>query len=501
MRQHLAKLIPAMFVGGCSLIYNVSTIAQPVIDAAPDAVADAAIDANVSALTIDSLAPATLFEGQGDGGSRPAILVIHGSNIVTGAQVSVISLGNPVMITVDNANAVVASASDFIAVPVTAHVDSSVHDGDMIALHVQVSQQAPTGMVTQSLDGMLTLHGYEELTSLPATVSASTLKPMYSKVAVPNSTTFTGTANQPVLIRAISSIRFGDNANVTYDITARGGDANAGAGGGGGPGGCAGGPAVGDGNCAGGGHHGSNPSLLNNGGGGGGAGFASNGTPGSGAGAGTGGLPSGEDMISLYTANQPSGGGGGGSGTLSSGGGGGGAGGVVELSAGGNVVVGNIDVSGGAGAVVGSGGGGGAGGVIMVRAGGSLATGTLTSNGGNGAGTGGAGSVGRIRWDAPSGAAPTATPSAFRGPAFVTPLRITSTTLTLIGTPNRKFDVYWTDAAGQHTGAIGVAFDATSMATINPGLMRGYNRVCITLMNGMQGGPESDKCIDVAYLP
>jgi hypothetical protein len=38
-------------------------------------------------------------------------------------------------------------------------------------------------------------------------------------------------------------------------------------------------------------------------------------------------------------------------------------------------------------------------------------------------------------------------------------------------------------------------------APIAPTLYPGYNRVCITFDGGAQGNVESDKCIEVAYLP
>ncbi|NVB77628.1 MAG: hypothetical protein HOV81_04470, partial [Kofleriaceae bacterium] len=76
MRQHVAKLTPALFlVGGCSLIYNPSNIDKPPVDArGPDVGIDAApiYDANPGLLAVEDVAPKTLFEGQGEGGSRTA---------------------------------------------------------------------------------------------------------------------------------------------------------------------------------------------------------------------------------------------------------------------------------------------------------------------------------------------------------------------------------------------------------------------------------------------
>ena len=77
--RHLAKLAPALLVGGCSLIYNPSNINKPPADATDaQMTADAAIDApmladaNPADLVIQQISPATIYEGQGTGGSRPA---------------------------------------------------------------------------------------------------------------------------------------------------------------------------------------------------------------------------------------------------------------------------------------------------------------------------------------------------------------------------------------------------------------------------------------------
>ena len=93
---------------------------------------------------------------------------------------------------------------------------------------------------------------------------------------------------------------------------------------------------------------------------------------------------------------------------------------------------------------------------------------------------------------------------AHRGPAFMVPAPVVRTqpqTLTLVGTPNDAFSIRVTDQTNAiHDGghnSIGV----DSNAPIAPTLYPGYNRVCITLDGGTQGNVESDKCIEVAYLP
>ena len=500
MRQCLANVGLAVLVGGCSLIYNADNLPKERADAF---VADAAIDANPAALSVDAVLPTKIDEGQGDFGSRPQILVVHGSNFVTGATVA-ITASQPIMIDVDNAHLVVATESDLIAVPITAHV-AGVGEGTQIALTVQVSQPAAGGTVMQQLSGALMLVGHDKLVAAPAGMPHA----VYSQIAITGSITVNpGTLTMPYALRAISSIDVGT-------ITANGGAASGGTGGAAGPNGCAGAASEADAGCVPcGGHKGATPSVTGTGGDGGGAGFATAGMPGTGgSGPGAGGQMCGDDMIASYATNQAAGGGGGGANGVSigSGAGGGGGGGAVELTAGGNVTVAQVNANGGAGGskpAGGGAGGGGAGGVVMVRAGGTLTVMTgLSATGGDGDGTSttdGKASDGRIRWDAPAGSAPSATPTAVRGPAFVTmPEVITSAALQLVGSANHKFDVYWIDSAGQHNDAseAGSSFDVSGMATIHPPLGRGYDHVCITLAGGAQGAIEADKCVDVAYMP
>src|SRR3954463_2785701 len=76
MRCRLAAAI-APAVAGCSLIYNPNNLPDPrMIDAA-------VVDSNPCALVVDSVTPSVIDEGQGDNGSAPALLVVHGNNIVS----------------------------------------------------------------------------------------------------------------------------------------------------------------------------------------------------------------------------------------------------------------------------------------------------------------------------------------------------------------------------------------------------------------------------------
>src|SRR5687768_9174555 len=73
----------ALGATGCSLIYDADdlTATRPV-DAGPDAPVDAIVDdANITALELTGVSPAMVDEGSGTGGSRPAVVVIEGSNI------------------------------------------------------------------------------------------------------------------------------------------------------------------------------------------------------------------------------------------------------------------------------------------------------------------------------------------------------------------------------------------------------------------------------------
>ncbi|MGE5186107.1 MAG: hypothetical protein ACM31C_28825 [Acidobacteriota bacterium] len=503
MRQHLAKLALACLVGGCSLLYNPSNISKQPIDGAIDA---PAIDANAANLSVIAAAPSIIDEGQGDFGSRPAVLVVHGSNFVVGAQVT-ITAASTIHVDVDNTQVAISSAADYLAVPVTAHVDPALGETAPVPLTITVTQPANGSTVSQMLAGQVSLQGHAELDAahLPPT-DGTALAMKYSKIDLTgNDFTFTGGAGQPVLLRSVSSIAIGT-------ITAKGKDASGTTHGVAGPGGCNGGDGSTAGDCDGGGGAGTASTVSLGSGGGGGAGFAAMGTSGNDTGHGTGGSQVGDDLIATYAGfmsnkpNHAAGGGGGGGSTLGAGGGGGGGGGLVELTAGGDVTTGVIDTSGGAGSSAnGAGGGGGAGGVIVLRAGGTLTvtSGTLKALGGAaGASDAGAGSDGRIRWDAPAGGAPSAMPTPVRGPAYTTTaIAVTTAQLQLVGSPNHTFSIYWVDDAQQtHTGSMG-SFGDAGTATIGPALAPGYSHVCITLTGGQQGKPEADKCIDVAYLP
>jgi len=497
MRQCLANLGLAISVGGCSLIYNADNLPKAGADAASEALP---IDANPQGLTVASVFPASIDEGAGDGGSRPAVLVITGTNFIDDATVTLQPTMTAKLAVV---GVVVGADHDTLAVMVNAMVDPTLADGTSIPIALTVSQLG--GTVSQSLPATaLALTGLDEY---PGTAP----RKLYSQIEVGAGLSFTAGNTTKALLRSVSSI------HVVGAIHADGSGVAAG------PGGCEGGAKDTDGassnfdtdDCK--GHGFTVAGGLLNGDGGGGAGFVLAGNAGlpagSGGAGGMGGL--GDAAIASYANNVPSGGGGGASSAVTAGGPGGGGGGILELTAGGNVTldsaagvsaIGAIGANGAAG-----GGGGGAGGVIVLRAGGTLSVaGPLAVTGGNGgAGSsstkdGGSASAGRTRVDAAHGSVPAS--AGYIGPMFVD-APTTSTTamvqLNLSGSPNTS------DATGRVYDSSGHVFGTTftpnfgsdGTASVTAMLTPGYNKVCITVVNGNPTNPESTNCVEIAYLP
>jgi len=492
--RHVATLVVGIALTGCSLIYNPGNLPPP-IDAPP-------IDADPTMLTLDGAGPQILLEGQGTGGSRPAILAITGHNLTVAATVRVYATGSETpMITVNSNDPMITSkvsaASDVLAVSVTLPIDpalpatatSAMQD---IPLTIEVSQPAAGGPVTKTLRGAVTLRTLPEL--IAGTADSASLRPMYSQVDLSGPLTFAAAAGKPrALIRSASTINLKD-----VTVSAVGSVP--------GPGGAAGGPS---GQAGGGGSSGGSAGNLLSGGGGGG--LATAGQSGGGTG-GTimGGIANGDPLISDYkTANTNiSGGGGGGDGSV-----GGGGGGTLELTAAGDVHVDAITANGGAGANGGvTAAGGGAGGIVVIRSGGTATlSGAINAVGGlggtGGAGTAGAGSIGRTRIDAPiiSGT-PVVTPMFHIGASWDPATPLTTKTspfaMKLFGTAADKFDVVVLDGAG---GASSPAFTAdfgnATTITVRPTLQPGFNRVCVTRTGGSVTVVEATNCIDVAYVP
>ncbi len=491
----VAVIAPA--VAGCSLIYNPNNLPDPrSIDAR-------IVDSNPCALVIDGIAPAVIDEGQGDQGSAPALLVVHGNNIVNkNLQVELRPPAGTTVLLQPVTDAVASQDTTYLAFTATAKVDINLATD--VPLDVVVTQDAAigAGCTNQAtLTGQLTLRGRKELTALAA------LDPqyIYSQVTLP-SVTPTGSAG--LEIHAVSSITVG---TITASATTAGTTATAG------PGGFDGGSGGGSGP-GGGGVGGTVSGLgLGNGGGGGGGGYATDGKRGAAGaggpnagGAGIAGLQCGDDEL-LGMNNRASAGGGGGAGgltALGAGGVGGGGGGTVKLFAGGDLHVDSILARGGDGGAPkggGGGGGGGAGGSVLLRtANGMLTVPTVHVAGGAGAApNGGDGSVGRVRWDAP-GETPPGSPDTtpVRGPSFVVSKRIFTTAsppVDMKGQGSRAFTVRVIDPDGVPHDS-GQSFSEAGTVTFAPRLSPGRNQLCMIL----DGGPQTtvaDQCIDVAYLP
>jgi hypothetical protein len=516
MQSHLAFVITSLACIGCSLIYNPNNL---------PAASDAQIDAEIidpSLLEIDGVAPATIFEGQGDNGSEPALVVIHGRNIIDrNTVVEITPVSGTVLLSIGTP--VIASNGHWIALPVTARVDPALARGDSVALDVKVTQELPAelggGTPAAVLHGKLALVGLKELTSATtpevngSDIRTDMLQPEYSVVDLSgiDSARFVGEAL--AVIHSMSTI-------TTDELTATG------ASGVDGPtmgavGGCGGGGPASNGGCdsANGGKAGGDGGLFGGAGGGGGGGLADNGKQGSGNGYGIGGTRTGDPRIVTYDgapgeSNRPGGGGGGGkpTGSLSDGGGGGAGGGMIELTARGDVSVAAITANGGNGHTVSgvTGGGGGAGGVVMLRAGGTLTTRAAISvkggtHGSGATGDGGDGADGRVRWDARSGGPPTVSfaGTTHRGPAFTVPDRVFRTALaaiSLVGTPGDGFTVHAFRDNMTYTGAR-MFVGQGGTVTFSYELLPGYTELCITLDGGQPRTSEAQKCIDVAFVP
>ena len=505
--------LATMLLAGCSLIFNPSNLDPPPIDSPPPPDAAPPVDADPSMLALTGVQPTVILEGQGEGGSRRAIVVVAGRNIADDATLTV--TGG------DLTPGVVTRASDhaWIAIELTAPVDGTVDSGD-VPLTITVAQADGRGgtltrtIPDEDLTEGLVLRHLPELVPSAATLARAAVAPLYSRIALPDaappaSITLTGTDRME--LRAVASV-------VLPALIADGASGSGTTGGGARLGGCAGGAAGAPGGCAAGGG-GAGTGNTAAGGGGGGGGFGTDGTSGAGNLAGGAGTGTGDALLIIYpgtgaASNRPSGGGGGGApALLGNGGGGGGGGGAIEITAGGDVTIGTVSIRGGVGASSGggsgvvAGGGGGAGGSLMVRSGGTLTTGMIEAKGGAGGtanSNGGAGGDGRVRWDAPGGQAPASDVAPHRGPSFATstPLvvRAAEANVMLTGEPNAPFSFYTVHDGIDQDGA-SHTFGAAGTFTITPQLSPGLNQVCVLLAGGVRRSHEADKCIEVAFLP
>ena len=272
MRQSLAIAATALFVGGCSLIYNPSDLGQPA-DAksfhdsqAVDAPIDAPtlFDADPTMLVIDNVYPKLAYSGQGSGGSFPVTLAIHGHNIIPSFQLSITPatqahvVGTPQL----------SVSGDWIAAQLEVDVGSGSGSASMLTISVSEKDDTAGDIKTATLTpDMLALQPLAALGSGSAvTIDVANLQPYYSQIDVSTLTVTDTTAlHAPVYLRSYSSIAIAA-------ITANGADASSTTGG-----------AAGVGATCGGGNQGSNAGCetANGGGnganssnGGGGGGFA-----------------------------------------------------------------------------------------------------------------------------------------------------------------------------------------------------------------------------------
>jgi hypothetical protein len=431
-------------------------------------------------LTVTDVTPSVLLEGTGAGGSRPALLVIGGQNLVSqNTSVTITAMVGSTrtpLLEIDNAKLEVGAQGGQLAVPITLPVDPTLRANEMVPLDVVVTQDCSEGPVTAILPGKLALRGLDELVGVGSTISLTGGVHEYSVIDVGAATVLVPAANQtsPIILRSRSSVKIASNISVSASGSA------------GGPGGGRGGL--------------------------GGEGLGGVGTPGTGPSPGlTSGAPGGFNMndpglSTLDVPNRGSGGAGGdGQVVGGKGGRGGGGGGSIEVSAGGTLEVGKISAigtPGEPGSVGGQSGGGGSGGVIFLRAAGALTAGELDVSGG------GMGARGRARYDAggtaslPAGSLGT---DHFRGPMFADlPLAARSAKLEIVvsGKPLTSFKYFSIKpggAVGQLSSAV-VGTNGAARVTLSEDLEPGVNQICLVPDSGSQAS-ETRNCLDIAYLP
>lgn len=480
MGQHLAKLclltMPAMpALGGCSLIYNPSDLPNAV-----DAMPDAPPDIFPCLLELTDVTPSVIYEGMGTGGSRSALIVLHGKNLVN-ASTSV--MVNPPMgtarvpmLTLDGAKLQTDILGELLAVPITLSVDATLPSTETVPLDITVAQDCPEGRVQKVLSGKLSLKGLDELVDGTAMIALDAGIHEYSQINVATSTIVPGTVSGPLILRSMSSV------NIAKPIVVSAPAPSASAS----PGGPAGGQ-----------------------GGAGGTGLGGAGTPGAGPSAGQ---PSGgpgrfdSPDFGLSTLNNPnrSSGGAGGDGAVvgGKGGRGGGGGGSIEITAAGDLkidIVAARGATGQGGSFGGASGGGGSGGVVLVRAGGTLTTGDLDVSGG------GNGHPGRARYDAAGTVTGPLGPEHYRGPMFLDPPQLTREgmpALMVVGKPLSQFRYFFLNNTGdQVKGPFNGTIAGNGMARVTPPeqLYRGLNQVCVVVEGGSTTS-DTRNCVDIAYL-
>jgi hypothetical protein len=441
-------------------------------------------------LVVTSLEPATLFEGTGVGGSRPALLVITGKNLVSqSSTVSITAAAGSTrapLLMVDTARIEVGAAGTHLAVPITLSVDPALPATETISLDVKVEQDCPEARVTGTISGQLTLKGLGELTSAAALLMGGLHE--YSQIDVGAGTlSYAFSQTSPIILRSMSSVKI---ANTIY-MDASGQYA--------GPAGGSGGASV---------LYPSQPQSP---------GYGP--CPGQSSGEGAcfddtdpwlntlGNLNRGSGGASAYAFIDSLG-------QTVYGGAGGGGGGSIEISAGGHLQVAAIMARGGQGSQggyggFGWGGGGGSGGVVLLRAGGTLTAGGIdVQGGGGGVSSGQPGAAGRVRYDAAGAVTIPDQPLGTqrrRGPMF-TELPLTFRTarpeLAVVGEPLAVFRYFFIEPGGAVSRLSSALFDATGAARVelSEDLASGTNLLCTVADSGTEL-TETRNCASVAYLP
>lgn len=209
----------ALGATGCSLIYDADDLTStPPIDAGPP---DASIDdANITALELTRVSPAAVPEGSGTGASRPALVVVEGSNIEASLAVATVAFEGeqPEAATVV-AYAVEPTMSRMV-VALTVPVLPALGDGETARLILTVTQAQTVRTIP------ITVSGLDELAPEASTIATEDLRPLYSRVDISSAIHFTG--SKPAIIRAVGDI----DLAALVDADASGATA--------GPGGCAG---------------------------------------------------------------------------------------------------------------------------------------------------------------------------------------------------------------------------------------------------------------------
>jgi len=505
MKDWLAALTATLCAGGCSFIYNPNNIDKTTDSGMHVIDVETIVDVNPAALTLTSVYPLVVYEGVGEGNSRPALVVVRGSDIAKDAIVTVTpATGAATQITVVDTK--IALDHSFIAISLAVPIDM-VQDEAAGTLALDVTVDNGAGSV-QTIHGSdtdgLKVQFLDQLTAAITTPPLATKR--YSMINIQASNPFAASATTTLVhLRSESAIVFGADVTANAAVSVPG------------TGGCSGGATATSGTMTNGASYSCSFGVGTSSSGGGGGGHGSAGIAGAPTGvtptSSPGGGVSGSDPI-LDLTKDAGGGGGGGGGTFG-GGSGGGGGGTLYLDAAGDLnIKTTVAANGAPGTSSSSGpsGGGGAGGTIILKAGGTLTLPSVTATGGLGGTSGGQGDggLGRIRFDAPIGTPATTTPTAYQGAMFKTVNFYSYDQTVSPGTAIQVIGpVGTTGFTGQAYGpndtaddSFGLSFGGGGLSQPKVALTAGYNKICVTAPggNGLQH-PESANCAEIAFLP